>query len=299
MRMLNDDDLLYHYTSAEGLLGIAGTKRQKGAFWLTQIQYMNDREEWYHAFRLAQSEIAKSEPKSSGLREALRGIFGINHDDSMQIDPDIRMSAGFSRVFVLSLTEDGDLLSQWRGYASNGGYSLGFRVGDLKKLAINNGLALVPCIYADDIKLGLLRSEIEQVERSLEAGEIDPNYASSDIGSVRDRALQTARVRLQNVCYSHAVYLKHASFAEEREWRITGGITSDDERARWRTRGNMIIPYCEIPIDASSLSPVPVREVIIGPAVDDHLAQHAIQLMDFPANALGMNIRRSASTLRA
>lgn len=44
----NAPDVLYHYTGSVGLIGILGQE----ALWCTQVQYLNDSQELYHAAAL-------------------------------------------------------------------------------------------------------------------------------------------------------------------------------------------------------------------------------------------------------
>ena len=46
-------DILYHYTSQEGLLGIIGT----GNIWATDILYLNDATEYTYAYKMIMEEL--------------------------------------------------------------------------------------------------------------------------------------------------------------------------------------------------------------------------------------------------
>lgn len=156
---MHEDDLLYHYTDAAGLLGIMGTPSTPPSIWMSQIQYMNDAEDWYHAYSLARQEILASQSRPNGIWTAALGLFGINHDGKRILGvTDLRESAATYRYFTFSLSEKGDLLSQWRGYAKAGGYSIGFRVADIRKMAADSGFELHKCIYSDDDKKAVVRA---------------------------------------------------------------------------------------------------------------------------------------------
>lgn len=299
---MNDDDLLYHYTSAAGLLGIVGTPSMPATFWLSQIQYMNDAEEWYHAYKLARAEILKFSRRTTGIREVMKGLYGIPHEELSTIGPqglDVIESFGMSRHFTFSLSQEKDLLSQWRGYAPLGGYSVGFKVRDLRNLANRNGFKLVRCIYEKSEKEAAIASQVDLIEQNLRNEIIDPTIELPDGFSPRDKALATARVRFQESVNQFATYFKHESFKEESEWRIVGivGGGATDQRARWRVRGNLILPYCCLDIGPAGPSPVPVREIVVGPGVDSRLAAHSIQFLAFGRDPW-IEIVRSKSTLR-
>src|SRR4051812_23543549 len=101
---------LCHYTNGQGFLGIVGSRE----FWATHIYYLNDHTEYQYAYERTQGlieritvlrELAAQAPElhsaiMGGLRPYRRG----------------RPVA----IFVVSLTENWDDLSQWRGYTSPG-----------------------------------------------------------------------------------------------------------------------------------------------------------------------------------
>ena len=55
MTTSNEPDILYHYTSQKGLLGILQTKK----LWMTNILYLNDSSECIHTIDLLKSEVEK------------------------------------------------------------------------------------------------------------------------------------------------------------------------------------------------------------------------------------------------
>ncbi len=94
---------LFHYTSAEGLVGVARSK----ALWASDMLCLSDASEASYAHALIQAALET--------------------DDSQLVPP--RHRSGFmeplteSRMyttFVACFRVDGDLLSQWRGYGRAG-----------------------------------------------------------------------------------------------------------------------------------------------------------------------------------
>lgn len=293
---MNDDDLLYHYTSASGLIGILGNTHSAPALWLTQIQYMNDDAEFYHAYELAQKEIVRLSGECPGVRKVISGMYGLPYEKDGGTPYPIGRDWG-TRIFVFSLTEKPDLLSQWRGYAPEGGYCIGFKVADLKRLAAAHALDLFQCMYRDEEKSSNISSMLREIEANLRSGYVDPEIPELSRLEEAERAEATARLHVQMILGEIAPMFKHSSFEEEREWRIVGVVGANDTRARWRARGNAIIPYCELDISASGPSPLPAAEVIVGPGVDFALANQAIRFMNY--NSFGqVPIKLSASTLR-
>ena len=151
--------MLHHYTTAAGLLGILDTRR----LWATNARFFNDPTEIDYAVSLA-SEImgakvearskaeaaakgtkaeaptkaakaaaadkAEPGPKSSFRQAGLVGVMGrLFEAVGKAFTLEGRIDAIFKNigdVYIACFCEEGDLLSQWRGYAaSGGGYALG------------------------------------------------------------------------------------------------------------------------------------------------------------------------------
>ncbi len=140
-------DILYHYTGQAGLLGIIGGAE----FWATKSQYMNDATEFGLALRLARERLESilGSPNRSSekaacvqLMQSLNGLEEIN-------------------IFAVCFCEDGDLLSQWRGYAGGScGYSIGFDPDALMQIADRNGFVLGRCIYDPGVQREIIQQAI-------------------------------------------------------------------------------------------------------------------------------------------
>jgi hypothetical protein len=162
-------------------------------------------------------------------------------------------------LFVSSFTENGDILSQWRGYSSNGGVSLGFVFKDLQKIASKNGFRLIKCIY-DDHEKELIAEEF--IENAL------ARYAKTD-GSPD---------AIDNIAYSYmglyipvAIAFKNKAFAEESEWRLVSHmINQDDPRIDVRATSTMLIPYFNIDLslgtDPKGLKTIGLDKLTVGPS---------------------------------
>ena len=105
---------LYHYTSLSGLQGIVASR----SIWETEIRYLSDAKELVQTLDILLGLI-RNKYESSDAKK--REFFG-------QLEKWLqeRLVRGHL-VFVASFSEEGNLLSQWRGYSPIGkGVSLGF-----------------------------------------------------------------------------------------------------------------------------------------------------------------------------
>lgn len=141
-------DVLYHYTDQAGLLGIIGTHE----LWATKIQYMNDATEFGLALAMARRQLENTMQRLTStsekaacvqLRESLSGLEDVN-------------------IFAACFCQDGDLLSQWRGYSGDGqGYAIAFDSRALTKLASVGNFTVGKCIYDTELQYTILKEAIE------------------------------------------------------------------------------------------------------------------------------------------
>lgn len=286
---------LHHYTDSDGLLGILGKPNSPAEIWLSQIQYMNDHKEWWHAFEFLSNTFRKLITDSRPIvREfAESWCRGLDPKDTV-----FNRSGPFQRTFVFSLSEVPDLLSQWRGYTPDGGYCIEFRQSALESIAKSNGFRMVKCIYEDDEKEVIVKDFFESLIQDLLNGYISQEIKEKNFES-RQSVISSAWVKMQKQTAKFACYFKHASFSEEKEWRLYGVVPAGgkDSRERWRTKGDLILPYCALTLpDLVNNEPV-INSVMVGPGVDFKLAEHSIKYVIY-GRLKHLTVTHSLSTLR-
>lgn len=139
----------YHYTSAQGLLGILSNR----SLWLSDCRFLNDADELHHSDRRALSVVEASK-LSSRTRSRLRRI--------------VEQFVNWSTL-TASFSENGDLLSQWRAYCPlEGGYSIGFSKDFWRKLDSPCCTAFKPCIYDPREQHAILRDILLKISSDFE-----------------------------------------------------------------------------------------------------------------------------------
>lgn len=243
---------LYHYTDQVGFLGIVGSAK----LWASKIQYLNDREEFALALRVATEVIDERL-----TREA--------DDDRREKLLDMRMSVENIEdlnICVCSLSEARNQLSQWRAYGGGSGFSLGFEAVSLQKLVSDSwNYRLMPCVYDPPSHRSLV---VELVEAEL--GDIAP--ATEAWGPIHPGLGFEANVA------TLASVVKHQGFEEEREWRLVSRPLHVSN-LHFRAGVSMPIPYGEFSLSsetAASLRDVLV-EVLVGPSPNQALGLAATQ----------------------
>jgi hypothetical protein len=250
---------LYHYTTGPGLLGIVGSREM----WATSIHHMNDAQEFALALQVA----------SYSLHVARKDVN--TEEESALLDwmCQALKQVAEQNVCVLSFSELSDQLSQWRAYTGDYGFSLGLRTERLKALATGQNFFLAPCIYdgraQENVVTEIATFYIQEFRKRV------VERQETEVDKVRES------VSWRFVCYLAAYaapLLKHASFAEEREWRlISQPLRVNHPQMAYRSGTSMLIPYfrfrlclADEPLDVSEVT------VVVGPTPHPTQARSAV-----------------------
>jgi hypothetical protein len=265
------EGLLYHYTDQNGLLGIVESQ----AFRATDIRFLNDTEEFEHGLRTA---IRMAKQASAEAGEAGQKV--VNY-----LEDNLRFSFSKQPVFSVSLTgslkeyeklpdsidDPGDRLNMWRSYSGSGnGYSIGIPKEvteyeiDIKRVDRQE------CSYPQDTKEEYLtevlnrfgdllnecnREAIEKTKRGIPYNRA-MDEMRNELNAGFDEILPDLEVQIA-AC-------KHEGFWEEREWRLTVALSSDDKRV-FHTSGRFgITPRVYFKLRGPD-GLLPMRRIVVGP----------------------------------
>lgn len=241
------EDPLYHYTSPHGLKGIV----ENGTIWASNIHFLNDAAEYSHALELLEKVIRRLDYESNFPGELL----GTLHERAERTRN--------VHVYVFSLSERGNLLSQWRAYCpETGGYSLGFDPQLLTLPLDVSDFRLARCVYAEQQQESLIR---EAIAYCIENAPDQVHGESNPVGWMFGKLFPQL-----------APILKNSSFSEEKEWRlITRPISIHDDRVRHREGNTTLIPYLEINVTREE-GEFPIEHIFIGPSPHPDLASLSV-----------------------
>jgi len=262
-------NILYHYTDSDGLRGILTS----GKIWTTEIHYLNDKSEIQLAFKYIRNEIEAQKKGNDKVRTDEELDLMV---ESLNVVEEMNMS-------VASFTENGDQLSQWRGYSEVGnGYSLGLYGHELlNNIRKDINYRLLPCVYDEKIQMQMVK---ELVNLTPVLGvKSDPDYSSSLL-------VQTT---FGNAAVSLAAIIKSGGFKEEKEWRLIGPTHLFFD-AKFRPGNFTMIPYWEYDFDVETT----LESVIIGPTPEVELSERAVAGLIssiFPKNSRLINSIKHSS----
>ena len=246
-------DVVYHYTSAQGLIGIIESK----SLWASSMQYSNDRTELRHAVSLIRGLLELHLKMERGPWNDLYGAL----IDAVPLFSDFHIN-------VCSFSEEGDLLSQWRGYCPKGiGFSLGFDPEIMERQAKKQDSRLMKCVYDDCLQRNICEKIIAEA-CSAANHEID---TSARKNAVVDGFIPPF-LRL-------APTLKNISFSEEKEWRVIGGpFAADDPQVLFRAGTFAVIPYRRFLL-ADEGEPLRIADIVVGPNPESMLAKNSVEYL--------------------
>ena len=259
---------LFHYTNPQGLVGIVTSKR----LWASSADFLNDSSEPSYAFGVLKAcfdEVISSLPPGSIAAGALGGYWK-QFTDAYEIEG--------PHVYVFCLSEDDDLLSQWRGYGGQcGGYAVGFSGTRLREYFTQGryeGQYLMKILYDEEKQ----KAEAKRVFRSIISiiDRVEEKCGAIDDKTVTLFANEVGK-RLQTAVFSEAVRLrtmfKAKAFQEEREWRIVQFLHPAMEKpeVQFRPGPKALTPYVEL-----DLGIPPIERVTIGPRLDPNLSRQSL-----------------------
>ena len=262
-------DILYHYCPTASFLSIA----QSRSLWLSSLSLSNDTMEG----KLVLGAITRLSERDSLNQESLRHL-----QETIGMFEELFDGLGFC------LSEDGDLLSQWRGYAADAtGVAIGFSTGYLDWLSKESLTRAKPGFMLEQVKYEPSAHEqcVEptylKAKAFIDGGAFTGRNMLSPI--IRRSGQEKANAQLSKILlpiYHELFCLKAPAFREEREWRLLSHLIKDaKDPCSHRAAHDRIIPYRKF--ELTDLEREPISEVILGPKhstpqklVEDFLKQH-------------------------
>lgn len=201
--------VLHHYTTMDGLDGITNSM----TLWASDVRYMNDSTELEYAAQLIDEIVADALAGASESR--LRDAYVPGMANTFLTGP---------QPFISCFCEEGDLLSQWRGYVpGEAGVSLGFDLRFVEALQKDifgapgsRGLYLRKVIYDPAEQRRRVRDVVETWLQTL-----SHLIAADGPGHEWESVYPYPAIwSLSMALKEHHLSFKHPTFSEEREWRL-------------------------------------------------------------------------------
>lgn len=289
IKLLGSNSLIYrgptlvHYTNLTGMINIL----ESGSFWLSDIRFLNDADEFDNGCRLARELIKTliNRPRNEHFVEVLK------------ISLDLLDQPPQEPHYVASFSQDSDNLELWRAYAAGtDGVALVFDneypAKELTHFVVLPILHPTIAIYDDSLKKRVLLTKISRfaIEYRKDIYADKKTFTShSDVDIWAHHLVRTL--------YLNFVAFKHAAFKNENEIRLIvnprQAMSFSD--IKHRVFSGRVVPYLsssilydEAFIKANNSRRLPLREVVVGPIAKQAVTIESIKV--FLANAGYMNV---------
>ncbi len=306
-----NEDLIYHYTDLDGLLGIV----RNHCFWASDLNTVNDPAERIHIWNELKAVVHedvkeareklpsaygdyleswehKIVPKPRLTERTEYELFLEKLDEGLQKSISILNFGSQFRVFSVSFCRQRDLLSQWRGYGFEGG---GVCIGFHKKILAEDfeQAELLTVEYREKKQ----RSFIRQLLKKAFLEYKDKTRSPGELQNLNDLALALCAVSIADLCNESGHRFKISGFEEEKERRLVCRLPDESlmGRVKIRSRSGKVVPYLElVPLSGH----LPLAEVISGPAYQSTAANYALESLITSCGYPNIKIQASKYALR-
>ena len=255
-------DGLYHYCSTSAFHGIGQTH----SIWLSSLSLSNDSMEG----KLVANVITRLADRDGLMRSAIERL-----QKSIGFLENAFDGLGFC------LSEERDLLSQWRGYAADAtGVAIGFSHEYLEWLAESSrgketpGFSLLKVEYDSKGHQEQVEPTYRQIRKLIDAGAFKTRGLRTLFDTRTDEEVAEERKEIQRVhgelfialmeLFPKLFLLKSSAFREECEWRLVSYfIRGGKDTCSYRAMDDRLIQYRQYQLLQTDRSPI--VEVVLGP----------------------------------
>ncbi len=265
---LTDADILYHYTSPEGLKSIVETNK----IWFSEIHYLNDKSEIIYTYNLLSKILEKTKDIVPEFKKSLETYIQ-SHIYSRPFKIDRKPS---QNIFVASFSHASDELSLWNYYTKSDkkyGYNIGFKTNFfIEKFSGPNAFRHGYCgkvIYNKRIQEEKIRDALFKYQNNfIDTKDYDEQMYLIDL--------------FMDFIEILSLFFKHKAFESEKEYRL---IITQSEReskfsVKYRTQNGIFIPYIEMDFTTDIIKKItasPLVDTSLCDGVEQFLKDHGIR----------------------
>ena len=290
--MINNDTL-YHYCSNDSFCSIINNQK----IWLSSLSLSND--------TLEGKLVAK-------ILEHLSKEDGLDAQTTQRILEAAKLLEEVFDGFGFCLSEDGDLLSQWRGYANDAtGVSVGFSkeyLGELSKASKDkkqSGLTLKKVEYKLTTQIKKVQPTFLKVKDFIDKGAFKSTGMIGLLDIRSEEEIKNDDAEIQKLykklsitivlLISDLFLLKSEAFKEEQEWRLLSYFAKNiNDNCLFRANENKIIPYREFRLEKLGCNSI--NEIILGPKNNTPI--YVIESLMLNSGFSDVKITRSSASYR-
>ena len=266
-------DIIFHYTSPEGLIGIITNSE----LWFSRYDCLNDASEgkyiesvYARTLKTLEDEYDKDFINQiSDIKPDKNRFFKHNGDPVIKTDNTISgvMVSVDTMPFICCFSLSDDSLPMWNYYSKYGhfeGYNVGFSYEKLKEL---NNIDVIKCIYNEEDQVDILKTFISEAYDNYSMNEIPMELIKQQLA----RTLSTLSMQFKNKAYEHESEVRLIY------WRPDSCEIIDENRDNlcYRQTNGIIVPYVKKHIDLKDV----VKTIKNGPLIKADVAEASVRDM--------------------
>ncbi len=268
---------IYHYTDLKALKGIV----MDHSFWVTKSDFLNDKYEFYYAFKIIRKVCGKMIPNIQNrkifmhmLKERLEFFHGSMADQIL------------SGWYILSFSRAKDSLLLWTEFSQSQGYCLEF---DYKRLSkgIPDGIRLDGYVIYDKKKqYELVENTLSRILEEHDGGKKKlKEKLLSEEKLISGRELDGLMKEFSVCCFVYSMFFKKDCFRDEQEYRfifwafhepVAGSKDAQVIPMHFREKDQALLPYIVINYKEAQGNN-PICSITAGPKNDSDLAVKGMQ----------------------
>lgn len=270
-------DLIYHYTSMEGALGILSNRE----IWVTRWDFLNDKMEFSLAQDICREIFSEHRVKKAIISDLIRGIDEFTYGNKKDM----------AEYYIFSCSMDADNQLLWNSYSEQIGVNLSFDYQEFSNIYSK-------CCW--DGKVVYSRAEqkefFEKTVEQLVFGEEEYGGISSwrEINTLSGHEYDVFINTISPMGALYNMFFKDEYFAGEKEYRfVYSPIPRENSMTNYRIRNNAIIPYKVISVDDFRF----LKGIKLGPLNNVDIAEKGIRHLTAGCG-LNVDIERSKAPQR-
>lgn len=283
-------DILWHYTSTSGLLGIWNS----GTIWASDLRFLNDASEntrlkdlllqqmkargdqEYEQFNSWLESLKAKDAENTFLYEL---VSRARYDELSSAVNDALQHFNSSDTFVTCFSAKSDSLTQWRAYGGSGpGYAIGFKSCYLSELITPS-----QSTHPGD------PNELRSFDAITYVKDKDDPALAERINILIWTLMSISSTAMYGALTDISPFIKDAAFSSEEEWRLCHRYSAVKHTISFRSGLSHVVPYIEIPIAREA-----IKEIVVGPGPSQALNIHSVEIM---RKARGLTFEVTASNV--
>lgn len=303
IKQLTKDAVIYHYTSAPGIMGII----EYNKFWVSRSDFLNDESELNYIHTVIES-VCTNLIQDIALRNI---VLDKIHDKKQREDyhyeyPKNRMQKGY---YILSFSTREDSITLWSEYANFRGYCITFDYNNLIQEVLKQNKNLLAwhgsVIYNVEEQEKYIIEALTQTAPAMLQKDFDQiitGYYQNQQDDDFNREFEALIDNFMMICTIYSMFFKQECFKEEYEYRIVflachNNISREcNTEMKFREKDGVLMPYIEVEITNDKVA-LPIRAIVAAPQNSMNLGVRGIEYF-LQSKGYNTPVRKSKIPLR-